>query len=159
MVNPISGNSFSVAMQKPQGNSQQSITQDQLKIIEDTLAKYDPENLTRAEASSIVELFNDSGIQPGRELADAMSEFGFDARSVGDLAGVGGPPQGGAEMAPDANPVTLNISDEMLQQLNDLLSEFYSDDLAEDDRDITLSAIKAIFQQSVPEGGLVNIYA
>lgn len=159
MVNSISGHSFQGGMHRPQASNQQSLTQDQRKIIEETLSQYDPQNLTQADAASIVETFNDSGIQPGRDLAGAMAEFGFDARAVGDLAGVGGPQQAGGEMMSNANPVTLNISEAMLQQLNELLNEYYSDDLADDDRDTALTAIKELLQESVPEGGLVNIYA
>ncbi len=155
MVATISGNLFSSSMQVQQTNSQQSMTQDQRQLIEDTLSKYDAENLTQVDASAIVEAFSAAGIQPGRELAGAMAEFGFDAKSVGDLAGVGGsqPP------AAQTSPVTLNISDAMLQQLNELLSDYYSEDLSESDRETTLSAIKEIFQESVPDGGLVNVYA
>ncbi|MDY0250108.1 MAG: hypothetical protein RBR45_08680 [Pseudomonas sp.] len=159
MVTSISSHAFSSSMQTLQANNQQSITQDQRKIIEDTLAQYDSQSLTQADASSIVEMFKESGIQPGRALADAMTEFGFDAKSVGDLAGVGGPPPGGPEMGANAGPAALNISDSMLQELNELLSEYYSDDLSEESRDATLSAIKEIFQEGVPEGGLVNVYA
>lgn len=159
MVSAISGNLFSSGMQVQQTSYQQSISQDQRQVIEDTLAKYDAENLTQSEASSIVDIFSNAGIQPGRELADAMAEFGFDAKSVGDLAGVGGSHPPSSDQHAQTSPLTLNISDAMLQQLNELLSDYYSDDLSEGERETTLDAIKELFQEGVPEGGLVNVYA
>ncbi len=142
-----------------QSNRQQSITQEQRQLIEDTLTQYDPENLTQEQAASIVEVFKEAGIGPGRELAEAMDESGFDARSVGDLAGVGDPQQAGSKMPPEGNPTTLNISDSTLQQLNELLDEYYSNNLSENERENKLSAIKEIFQGTMPEGSLVNVYA
>lgn len=52
---------------------------------------------------------------------------------------------------------TLNISDEMLQELNQLLTAYYEEGQPEDARASTLDAIRDIFRQTMPEGGLVDI--
>jgi len=154
VTNSISGYSTSSAMQGQQAHRQQSLSQEQRQLIETTLAKYDSGNLTQSDAISIVEAFKEAGIQPGKGLAEAMAESGFDAKAVGELAGVAPPPGG-----PKGQPVTLNISEDMLQELNKLLDEYYSGDLSSDEQETTLSAIKEIFRQTVPEGGLVNMTA
>lgn len=137
-----------------------SLTQDQLQLIADTLSNYDPDNLTEADAQEIVNTFSEAGIAEGRGLAETMASYGFDARAVGELAGVTSdrpdgppPPRGGEGVA------TLNISEDMLQQLNQLLTEYYDGDLTDAEKATTLDAIKDIFQQTMPEGGLVDIRA
>lgn len=163
MVTNISNSYMSSGMTMMQRNNQQSITQEQRQLIQDTLSQYDPKNLTQEQATSIVEAFKEAGIGPGQALEEVMDESGFDARSVGDLAGVGDPQQSGSRMPPppppDENPTTLNISDTSLQQLKDLLDEYYSINLSEDEKEGKLSAIKELFQGTVPEGSLVNVYA
>lgn len=137
-----------------------TLTQDQLQLVEETLSNYDPNQLTQSDASDIVAAFSDAGITAGRELAETMASFGFDASTVGEMAGVGQtqgdrpppPPSGG-------NVLTLNISDDMLQQLNQLLTDYYDTDLTDAEKTSTLDAIKDIFQQTMPEGGLVDIRA
>ncbi len=49
-------------------------------------------------------------------------------------------------MMPKGPPPKLDISEEMLQQLNELLNDCYSDGLSEDEWETTLSAIKDIFR-------------
>jgi hypothetical protein len=86
-----------------------------------------------------------------------MSEAGFDARNVGDLAAVSSEQQG--ENLTQIEPVTLNITDQMLQELNQLLDSLYNDNLSDEDKESTLASVKEIFEQTVPEGGLVNVTA
>lgn len=86
-----------------------------------------------------------------------MSEVGFDAGNVGDMAGVSSEQQGGN--LTQTEPVTLNITDQMLQELNQLLDSFYNDNLSDEDKESTLASVKEIFEQTVPEDGLVNVTA
>lgn len=160
MITGISGANM-VAPQSQPSNNASSLSADQRQLIEETLAEYNVDQLTEADAISITETFADAGIQPSREFVQAMSEAGFDARTVGDLAGVGGPQQGGIEQrgTPPPPPQSLNISDEMLQSLNDLLNDYYSGDLTEDEQEATLSSIKDILKATAPEGGLINVTA
>tara|TARA_R110002167_G_scaffold15034_8_gene60530 strand:+ start:104 stop:589 length:486 start_codon:yes stop_codon:yes gene_type:complete len=161
MISGISG-AVMVPPQSQQTNNSSSLSAEQRQLIEDTLAEFDAEQLTEADALSIVEIFSEAGIQPGRDMAQAMSASGFDAKSIGDLAGVDGPQQGASQqgMPPPPPPSQgLNISDEMLQSLNELLNEYYSGDLTEEEQDTALSSIKEIFQQTAPEDGLINVSA
>ncbi len=137
-----------------------TLTGDQRQLIEQTLSSYDPENLTQADAAAIVGLFSDAGIGQGAALTQALADFGFDARTIGEMAGAGVAPGGSMPPPPNGGGVlTLNIDDEMLQQLNQLLTDYYDSDLTDAEKSSTLDAIKNIFQQTLPEGGLVDIRA
>lgn len=137
-----------------------SMTQDQIQLIAQTLSNYDPENLTETDAQNIVNTLSEAGITEGQGLAEIMAGYGFDASVVGEKAGIrperpdGPPPPRGGE-----GVVTLNISDDMLQQLNQLLTDYYDSDLTDAEKASTLESIKEIFQQTMPEGGLVDIRA
>ena len=159
MVNGISGNSQMQAMMPPQQAQQSKLTTEQSQLIEDTLAEFDPEALSASDAQSIVEAFKDAGIQPGAALEQAMSDAGFDARSVGDLAGVGEggappPPPGGANMSQP-----LELDEELLSDLNELLNDYYSGELSDEEKETTLSSIQSIIQSSAPEDGLLHVTA
>ena len=80
----------------PPPGSEAAITDEQQTALSEILAEYDSENLTEADAQSIVESLSEAGIQPGQAMASAISELGFDAAEIGDLAGVG-PGAGGEE--------------------------------------------------------------
>ena len=155
MINNISGGSMpSPPMQKPQS---QPLTDDQLQTIESVLEEYEADNLSASDAKAIVELFKEADIRPGQSLSTAMSDAGFDAREVGELAGVNEGDSTREGVPPKQQPAALNISDQMLQDLNKLLDSYYNDVLSEEDKQSTLAAVKEIFEQGVPEGGLINL--
>lgn len=160
MVNGISGNSSMQAMMPPQQSQQSKLTTEQSQLIEDTLAEFDPDTLSATDAQSIVETFKEAGIQPGAALEQAMSDAGFDARAVGDLAGLGQggnpppPPQGEASMSQ-----SLNIDDDVLSDLNVLLNDYYSGELSDEEKTSTLSSIQSIIQSAAPESGLLHVTA
>ena len=73
-----------------------SLTAEQKVGIKSVLGKLDSKNLSSADAKKITTEFKKLGIQPGKELEEAMAASGFDARQVGDLAfGHGQQSQGG----------------------------------------------------------------
>lgn len=160
MVTGISANNAMPAMM-PQQQSQQSIklTDDQSQLIMDTLAEFDVDNLSATDAQTIVETFSNAGIQPGAALEEAMSDAGFDARSVGELAGLSGgnpppPPPGGANMSQ-----SLSLEEDVLSDLNELLNDYYSGELSDEEKATTLSSIQSLIQSSAPEDGLLHVTA
>jgi hypothetical protein len=158
MISGVSGAASMAALQSQSTNNSSSLSTEQRQLIEDTLAEFDPDQLTESDALSIVDAFTQAGIQPGREMAKAMSSAGFDAKTIGDMAGVGGPQQRGTPPPPPPSQ-SLDISDEMLETLNTLLNDYSSGDLAEEDQASTLRSITDILKQSAPEGGLINVSA
>ena len=105
-----------------QAQSNSSINATQQKLIEETLAEFDANNLSESDALAIVEAFSEAGIQPGAELESLMSDAGFDAKTVGDLAGVGPKGQG-----PDST------RGGQFNEMVDLLSQLIDEALQESD--------------------------
>lgn len=125
MINPTQS---SMQMPPPpprDGREQQSLTDEQKTLISDTLAQYDAENLTESDAQSIIAAFSEAGIHPSREMEEAMSELGFEAREIGELAGFDGR-QGPPPPPPSGN----QQSDEQISQLVDYLSEAIEEKLS-----------------------------
>jgi len=108
----------------PMGNTQSStysLSDSQLETIQSTLSKYDSNSLTSEDAQEIVQVFQDAGIRPSGALASAMKNEGFDAKEVGDLAGVSNsnngqmpPPPSAMQRADEEN----SISSQLDQLLN-----------------------------------------
>ena len=66
------------------------LSEDQKQLVADTLKQFDADALSRVDARSIVTTFHDAGIRPGTNLAEIMKDSGFDARAVGEQAGLNG---------------------------------------------------------------------
>ncbi|XQW84958.1 hypothetical protein ACOYR1_17825 [Thalassotalea piscium] len=108
----------------PTKQSNYALTQEQQSLISETLSQFDMENLTESDALSIVDTFAQAGIQPGAELEKSMAEFGIDAKSLGDLAGVS---EDGNRPPPPPRP--KQSSDEitsMVDYLTEILEETLS---------------------------------
>lgn len=84
MMQGISG----APMSPPPARTDQSLSQTQQDTIAETLSRFDADNVSQSDASSIVEAFTDAGITPGASLEKIMAEYGFDAKSIGELANV-----------------------------------------------------------------------
>lgn len=139
------------AVMQPPINLKISLTTEQVELISDTLAEFNPDTLTEADAATIVNRFSEAGIQPSRELAQAMDEAGFNARNIGDLAGVG--PRAGessgqmtnidqAQMAPQN---TASFTDEMLTALEELLEEYSDKVLTSENKETILTTMQDRF--------------
>ncbi|MCP3671663.1 MAG: hypothetical protein GY814_14785 [Gammaproteobacteria bacterium] len=124
----------------PHGHGGASLTDDQKQLITDTLSKFDADSLTESDATSIVSSFQEAGIQPGMELAQAMEAAGFDAKAVGDMAGVQGPPPGGSQ----GQSGGINISEELLEELYTLLDQYYAEETTDVDRSSLMDTISKL---------------
>ncbi len=77
-----------MSMPPPAQRTEQNVSEDQQLLISDTLSQFDADNLSEEDALSIVETLSQAGIQPGLALEQSMSDLGFDAKSIGELANV-----------------------------------------------------------------------
>jgi hypothetical protein len=157
MINTIHSSSASAMPQMPRMDNARQLTDEQRQSIKDTLTEFDAGNLSASDAASIVEAFKEAGIRPGSALEAAMAESGFDAKTVGEIAGdpqssPPGPPPGEGGQAGQ-----LNLSEEMISNLNDLLDEYLGGTLEESKQTSLLAEIKGILNEGAPEDGLVNI--
>ena len=78
----------------PPKGQQTSLTDEQTQALQSILEQYDANSLTSENATSIVEQLKSEGIEPGKALESVLSSAGFDAKQIGELAGLGeGKPQ------------------------------------------------------------------
>jgi len=115
MINSIS----SGMSMPPMSRTEQSLTDQQQSLITETLSQFDAENINEADAISIVEAFSEAGIQPGIALEKAMSEFGFDAKTLGELANA----TGRGDMPPPPPKQSTEEIGSMVDYLKQLLDE------------------------------------
>jgi hypothetical protein len=109
---------------KTSSNIEQSLTEEQETLISEILSQYDVDNLSEADALSITEAFAEAGIQPGSALEQAVSDSGFDAKNLGDLANVS---EEGSRPPPPPPP---QQSTEEITSLVDYLAELMEETLA-----------------------------
>jgi hypothetical protein len=123
MINSVSSGMSMPGMHSSSSGAQK-LTTEQQTLMSETLSQFDPDNLTEADALSIVETFSEAGIQPNAEFAEAMSELGYDAKEIGDLAQVS---EEGQRPPPPPPP---QQSSEEITSLVDYLSELVEETLA-----------------------------
>lgn len=111
--------------QRSVGLGANSLTQGQSQLINETLSQFNANSLTESDARAIVSTFSEAGIRPGKELAKAMEEAGFDAKTVGELAGVSPPPPPSSGGQREQNS-GLQVSLEQFQEIVALMDEYYS---------------------------------
>jgi hypothetical protein len=156
MINPMnSGTSTS-----PPQRTEMSLTNDQQLFISDTLSEFDVENLTEADALSIVEAFSQAGIQPGTALEKAVSNVGFDAKTIGDLANVS--EKGDRPPPPPPPKQSTDEISSMVDYLAELLEEKLaannSDSLSDEDKQSILAQVLEKFD--IEEGdSIINTSA
>jgi hypothetical protein len=158
-------NSISTASQMPsfamQQSSNQQLTSEQTQLLEDTLADLDPNSMSEAQAQTIVETLETAGIEPNAALAQSMSTLGFDAQSIGELAGVKGGGQGSMPPPPppsgDSSVAQLELSDDQFSELDSLLTSLYEEENSESNKATLLSNIQQLLQEGSSESGLLNV--
>jgi len=123
-------------------NKSSSLSLAQQTLIEETLANYDANSLSESDAQEIVKTFEEAGITPSKELENALSSVGFDAKEIGDLAGVngngaasGGRPAGGPPPPPSEDEVST---------ITDLLESLLNSDDEDDSSTSTSSTSNSV---------------
>ena len=144
MINSVSSGANFQPMQRPQA---EPLTSEQTELMNETLAQFDPENLTAEDAQSIMQTFMDAGIQPGQEMEAIMAEAGFDAAEVGELGRPEGERPPGPPAPPSGNSLEQVDTEEVVSYLDELLAQ-YSDQLREEDKEAILASVQEKFALS-----------
>ena len=113
-----------MSMTPPQ-RATQNLSEDQQTLISETLSQFDPEDLNEDSALAIVEALSQAGIQPGPALEKSMSDLGFDAKSIGELANVS---DKGSRPPPPPPP---QQSSEEITSMVDYLAQLLEEKLAD----------------------------
>ncbi|MBU2925945.1 hypothetical protein Q4530_08980 [Colwellia sp. 1_MG-2023] len=134
-------NNISSSMQMPQQRTEQSLTEDQQSILSETLSQYDAENLSESDALNIVETLSQAGIQPSGAMEKAMSDLGFDAKSIGDIANVS---EDGNRPPPPPKQSTEEITsmvDYLAELMEEKLAASSSNELSDEDKESILTQV------------------
>jgi hypothetical protein len=148
MINPISSGS----QIPPMRSSQPSMSTDQKEQVQEILSEFSADNLTSEDAASIIESFRDLGIAPSKELEQLMANKSFDAKKIGDMAGVSD------SQRPPPPKNNGSDSSEMVSFLEELL-ENYDNQLSDDDKDSILAAVQEKFGLNDDNDSLVSVKA
>jgi len=109
-----------------------SLTTDQKAFITNLLSQYDSDSLSKSDAKEIVKSLQHEGIEPSKSMESTMAAAGFDAKQIGDLAGVG-KGHGGDGQKPMGPPPQ---NQQEMSSVSDLLESL----LGSDDEDTTTSS-------------------
>jgi len=154
MINSI-GSNVQMPSQQSMPAKPQEMTSDQKSQIEDILEQYSADSLSAEDALSIVKSFEELGITPGQKLEQVMADKGFDAKSVGEMAGLQGP--GGEGGMPPPPQKEVSNSTEMVSFLEEIL-ENYGEQLSDEDKDSILTAVQERFGME-DSNSLINLKA
>lgn len=150
MINNISSSMPMPPPPKSNSGTEQNLTQVQQDLISETLAEYDVDNLSEADAASIVGVFSEAGIAPGSALEEAVSSAGFDAKSIGELANVSAE---GNRPPPPPRQSSEEISsmvDYLTELMEEKIAENNGNSLTDEDKQ---SILAKIFEEFDIEGG------
>jgi hypothetical protein len=153
-------------MSQSHAQGRSHLTDKQSQLVTDTLSKYDPNNLSEADAKEIVSSFREAGIRPSKALKEAMLAEGFDAKEVVKKAGIrpikalreammaeGLEAKMGAKKAelqlPRSNASSgikesFNVSENQLSELYKLLHQYHNNDSVDADRNSLLNSIQEV---------------
>jgi hypothetical protein len=111
-----------------------SLTTDQQTFMKDLLSQYDSESLSASDAQEIVKALQEAGIEPSKAMESTMAASGFDAKEIGDLAGVGKGDGGSKPMGPPP------AKKEEMSSISDLLESLLSSEEDDDETATTTSS-------------------
>jgi len=108
-----------------QSFSSQKLNSEQKEAIDSILSDYDSSALSEQDAKDMVLAFQEAGINPSKDFADQLEITGFDARKIGDLAGVTPPqqPEGGSP-PPKQGDNSSGVNQGNLQLLQSILEQY-----------------------------------
>lgn len=133
----------------PIARSSSALSTDQKSSIQSVLGKFDSKNLSAADAQKITSEFKKLGVQPSRELEEAMAASGFDAKQVGDLAfGQGQLLSGGASSGTSKAMVRSSLSELKSLMASIDVNSTHSGKSDKEVSDATDAFLKAVFSQS-----------
>lgn len=123
----------------PMPYAEQILTPEQQSLISDTLSTFDADNLSEADALSIVDTLSQAGIKPNAALGKKMSNLGFDAKQIGELANTSEP-----KKSPPPRQSTEEITsivDYLTQLLEEKLVANNNSSLSEEDKQAILTKV------------------
>ena len=135
-MNSING--FSVNGQNPQPHLQREPLSDELKAqAQEIISKYDAQNMSEDDKTSMREELHEAGIGRSRELKTILQDEGFEVK---------GPPKKHARPAPSSETAQPN------QDIADFLEKYESGNLTDQDID---SLVELLRKSGLTSSGVV----
>lgn len=158
MVSSISSSSINAGMSMPTQKNTQSLTSEQQAFITNTLSQFDADNLTQESATSIIEAFAEAGIQPGTALEASLTELGFDAKSIGDLANISGDDNRPPPPPKQSSEEITSLVDYLTELMEEKYAANNNNELSDDDKQSILAQVFEKF--SIEDGdSIINTTA
>ena len=142
MIDSISSSQTTMSVSSSQNVSTQSsstLSSYQKEYIGSLLENYDSSSLSGDDALEIVSALKDQGIAPSEELASTMADSGFDAKEIGDLAGVSGGVPGGGRPAGGPPPPPPQGGNQSSEEEESYISELLDSLLSVDEEDESIT--------------------
>ncbi|WP_155250695.1 hypothetical protein [Pseudoalteromonas luteoviolacea] len=128
-----------------------ALSEQQSDTVAGILQQFEAQTLSENDAISIVDSFREAGIKPSHALSVKMAELGFDAKAVGELAGVPRPDK----QHKARPPAEVNLK-QVVTFLSDTLAEHNTKQLSSEQIQTQLNDIK--HELGISEGhSLFNI--
>jgi hypothetical protein len=138
----------------------QNLSEDQQRVISETLSQFDADNLNEENALSIVEAFSQAGIQPSPALEKSISDLGFDAKNIGELANVidNDSRQPSTPPAQQSNEEITSMVDYLAELLEERLADNKTNTLTNEDKESILAQVYEKFDIEHGES-IINTHA
>ena len=144
MINSI-GSGAAFTPQKTEYN----LSKEQQDILSETLSNFDADNLSGSDALSIVETLAEAGINPSKALETSMTDLGFDAKNIGELAN-----DSSLGNRPPPPPPPSSQGTEETSSMVDYLDELLKEKLASTNTELTDEDKQSILAQVFEKYGV-----
>jgi hypothetical protein len=116
-------------------------------LVSEILSEFSPDTLTESDAKRIVVIFSEADVEPRKALEEAMKAANFDAKAVGDLAGVGPSKHNSATAGATQQLVQLNsrLTSQMLDFLSEQLDKYNDDELTQENKELIMTVMQEKF--------------
>ncbi len=145
MISSISSNNYQYQSQSI-AKTETKLTDDQKTTLQSILEKYDPENMTDDEMTSMMDEIQEAGITPSKEFGTIMDTAGFERPEPPS----GTPPSGQPPMGPPPSGATQ--SSKTTQLVTDYMALKDSGKATDDDLNTLL---KTLMKNSENTSGLL----
>ena len=122
----------------PMPYAKQVLTPEQQSLTSDTLSIFDADNLSETDALSIVDTLSQADIKPRAALENKMSNLGFDAKQIGELANTFEPKKSPPRQSTEG---ISYLVDHLTQLLEEKLVANNYNSLSEESKQVILSKV------------------
>ncbi len=141
----------------PRGGGSKELSSDQEALLEEVLAEYDLENLSASDLESLAADIEETGIDVGRGLGDALRDAGVSSEDLSQLKEISesNSASSSAPPSPEAGQGGFSINEELLSALTSLSESLSSNEEVDND---AISALQELLEKNgiPPKGSIVD---